>query len=254
MNEKIVIANWKMKLSLSEAQQLSRDFKEKFKDFKKQEVVICPDFISLSNTKKICKSSNIKFGAQDVFWEHTGAYTGEISAELIKEVGCEYVIVGHSERRKYQQENYSMIHQKVKAVLEVEGLIPVVCIGEEIEDRKSDRRDFVLLEQLQMALGGIKLFKNQKIIVAYEPVWAIGTGTTIEPSEADYAHKIIGIALKDLFGSAQSKDSFRVIYGGSISGKNVNEFVNLENIDGFLVGGASLKAAEFYKIAKAILK
>ena len=153
-----------------------------------------------------------------------------------------------------------MIHKKVKAVLKTEKLTPVVCIGENFEERKTDRRDFVLVEQLQQALSGIDVFGGQKIIIAYEPSWAISTavgtatGTAIEPAEAEYAHKIIRLALNDMFGMRVISKNFKIIYGASIDAGNVKGFAKLENLDGLLVGGASLKAEEFYKIAKEITK
>lgn len=251
---KIVIANWKMKLSLKETSELAKKFKEKLKNFQGGDLAVCPNFLSLIEVGEILKGSPLKLGAQDVFWEDKGAYTGEISPSMLKETGCEYVIVGHSERRKYLLENYSMIHQEFKAVLNIDGLTPIVCIGEDTEERKTDRRDFVLVDQLQQALGGINLFGDQEVIIAYEPIWAIGSGVAIEPEEAEYAHKIIKIALRDMFGMEVINNNFRIIYGGSITSKNVKEFASLEGVDGLLVGGASLDADEFYKIAKAILK
>jgi triosephosphate isomerase len=251
---KIVIANWKMKLSLAETLKLAKDFKSKFKDFKEGEVAACPNFISLMEVKEILKGCPVKLGAQHVFWEDKGAYTGEISPNMLKEAGCEYVIVGHSERRKYRHENYEMIHQETKAVLNTEGLTPIVCIGEDTEQRKTEKRDFVLVDQLYQALAGFNLMGDQEVIIAYEPIWAIGSGLAIEPEEAEYAHKIIKLSLRDIFGPKIVSENFRIIYGGSISSKNVKEFANLDGVDGLLVGGASLDAEEFYKIAKAILK
>ena len=251
---KIVIANWKMKLTLAKSLEMAKKFKEKFKGFKEGEVVICPSFIILDEISRLLKETNLKVGAQNVFFEESGAYTGEISPAMLLEAGCQYVIIGHSERRRFLLENYAMIHQKVKEVLNVSGLAPIVCIGEESEERKTDKRDFVLVDQLQQALGGINILENQQIVVAYEPVWAIGSGLVIEPSEATYAHKIIGLALKDMFGLGVVNKNFRIIYGGSVTSKNVKSFADLENIDGFLVGGASLDPEEFYKIAKGILK
>ncbi|MDD5294712.1 MAG: triose-phosphate isomerase [Patescibacteria group bacterium] len=173
---------------------------------------------------------------------------------MLLEAGCQYVIIGHSERRRFLLENYAMIHQKVKEVLNIVGLTPIVCIGEESEERKTDKRDFVLVDQLQQALGGINIMENQQVVVAYEPVWAIGSGLAIEPSEAEYAHKIIGLALNDMFGLGVVNKNFRIVYGGSVTSKNVKSFADLENIDGLLVGGASLDPEEFYKIAKGILR
>jgi triosephosphate isomerase (TIM) len=253
-NEKLIIGNWKMKVGLGESGALAKKIVEKFADFKEtnKEVVICPTLVALSDVAKVVKKTKIKLGAQNVFWEDRGAYTGEVSPQMLIEAGCQYVIIGHSERRKYLLENYSMIHQKVREVLNTESLIPVVCIGEENEDRKTDRRDFVLLNQLQQALGGIEIVGKQKIVVAYEPVWAIGSGTAIEPAEAKYAHKIIRLALDDMFGMRVVEDNLQIIYGGSVTSKNVKSFSNLENMDGLLVGGASLDAEEFYKISKGI--
>ena len=252
--KKYIIANWKMKLNYAETLALSKKFKEKFSGFKRGEIVVCPTTLFLTEARKIFKGSAIKLGAQNVFWENVGAYTGEVSPDDLAEIGCRYVIIGHSERRKYLFENYEMIHKKVRAVLEIENLTPIVCIGESFEEKKSDRRDFVLVEQLQQALSGVDVYGEQMIIVAYEPVWAIGTGTAIEPAEAEYAHKIIKLALGDMFGAQAVSKNFRIIYGGSINLKNVKNFAGRENMDGLLVGADSLKADEFYKIADIITK
>jgi len=252
--EKIVIANWKMQLSLAESVALAKKCKEKCVKSQKGEIVVCPDFISLLPVKEALKGSDIKLGAQDVFWEEKGAYTGEVSSKLLVEAGCTYVIIGHSERRKHLRENYEYINKKVRAAINAGNLTPIICIGESWDERKTDRRDFVLTEQLQLALAGVELIGDQQIIIAYEPIWAIGSGAAIEPSEAEYAHKIIKLTLNQMFGMQVITDHFKVIYGGSISSKNVKEFINLENIDGLLVGGASLDAEEFYKVATTILK
>ena len=252
--KKYIIANWKMNLSLAETISLAKEFKKEFAGFGQGEAVVCPSVIFLTEVANVLRGSAIKLGAQNVSWENKGAYTGEVSAGMLSEVGCHYVILGHSERRKYLLENYEIIHKKVRAVLEVKNLTPIVCIGESLEEKKSDRRDFVLVDQLQQALSGIDVFGEQEIIVAYEPIWAIGTGTAIEPAEAEYAHKIIKLALNDMFGMRVNNKNFRIIYGGSINSKNVKGFVHLENMDGLLVGGASLQADEFYKVAKTITK
>jgi len=251
---RIVIANWKMRIMLNETLNLAKKMKTKFSKFNKGEVVICPNFISLKEVGKIFKGSKIKLGAQNVFWEQRGSYTGEISPDMLVEAGCQYVIIGHSERREYLLENYEMIHLELKAVLNVQGLTPIVCIGESREERKTERRDFVLVDQLHQALGGIDIIGNQQIIIAYEPIWAIGSGVAIEPEEAEYAHKIIRLTLKDIFGMQIANNNFRIIYGGSITSKNVKDFANLEDLDGLLVGGASLDTDEFFKVAKVILK
>jgi len=253
-DEKIVIANWKMKLSLAESLDLAKKIKAKFKNMDGEQIAVCPNFISLLGVRDILQGSNIKLGGQDVFWEENGAYTGEISPSLLVEAGCEYVIIGHSERRKFLMVNYEMIHKEIKAVMQTENLTPVVCIGENWDERKTDRRDYVLFDQIQQALSGIDVVGNQQIVVAYEPIWAIGSGTAIEPSEAEYAHKIIRLTLNEMFGMKIVNNNFKIIYGGSINSSNVQSFVGLDNLDGLLVGGASLDAEEFYKVAKAILK
>jgi triosephosphate isomerase (TIM) len=251
--KRVIIANWKMKANLAETIELAKKYREVFADFKKEQVAICPNFISLKEVRDIISGSVIKLGAQSVFWEERGAYTGEVSPGMLKEAGCEYVIVGHSERRKYLHETYEMIHQKVKAVLNSKDLVPVVCIGEEGKDRKTEKRDFVLVDQIQQALGGIDVGSGQQIIVAYEPIWAIGSGIAIEPEEANYAHKIVRLTLNELFGEKVATENFSIIYGGSISSKNVDGFFELEYLDGLLVGGASLDVEEFKKVAQAIL-
>jgi triosephosphate isomerase (TIM) len=253
-NEKLIIANWKMKLSLKETLELAKKVKQAFEGWNKGEIGVCPNFISLVQVKEILKGSSIALGAQDVFWEEEGAYTGEISPSMLIEAGCKYAIVGHSERRKFLMENYEMIHRETKTVLKTENLVPIVCIGENWDERKTDRRDFVLFDQLQQALSGIDIIGDQQIVIAYEPIWAIGSGNAIEPSEAEYAHKIIRLTLNDMFGMKIVSNNFKVIYGGSINSKNVKGFVGLDNIDGMLVGGASLDADEFFKVAKAISK
>lgn len=254
MKNKIVIANWKMKLSLKESISLAKKYKTKFNKLEKGEVVVCPSPVIASSVAKELEGGKVKMGGQNVFWEDYGPYTGETCPQTLTDIGCEYVIVGHSERRKHLLENYSMIHKKVKAILNMEKLVPIVCIGEEMEEKKSDRRDFVLIEQMQSALSGLNVLPGQNIIVAYEPVWAIGSGITIKPEEAEYAHKIIKLTLNDIFGPQIASENFRIIYGGSITSENVDDFSNLEGVDGLLVGGASLQINEFAKIAQTIFK
>ncbi|MDO9399391.1 MAG: triose-phosphate isomerase [bacterium] len=253
--KKIIIANWKMYLNLQETLDTANEFAKKFKDFSSSEAVLCCTAPALAKVGEIISKTSLKLGAQNVFWQDKGTYTGEISPNMLVELGCEYVIIGHSERRRYLSENYEMVHKKVKAVVKTEKLTPIICIGESWEEKKTDQRDFVLVDQLQQALSGVDVLGNQQIIIAYEPIWAIssgkGTGSTIEPAEAEYAHKIIKLTLNDMFGIKAVSDNFRIIYGGSIDSQSVKGFANLENIDGLLVGGASLKADEFYKIASS---
>jgi len=252
--EKIIIANWKMKLSLKDSLKLAKEIKKVFQGFKKGEVAVSPNMLSLVDVAKILKGTDIEIGSQNVFWEEKGAFTGEVSASMLKEAGCKYVIIGHSERRKFLMVNYEMIHKEIQAVLRIDGLVPVVCIGENWDERKTDRRDFVLYDQMQQALSGLEVIGDQQIIIAYEPIWAIGSGTAIEPQEAEYAHKIVKLTLNNMFGMDKAKKNFKIIYGGSINSSNVKSFVNLQNLDGMLVGGASLDAQEFFKVVETVTK
>lgn len=242
-----------MKLGLAETIKLSLEMKEKFQYLKSGEIVVCPNFISLLPVRKELQGSRIKLGAQDAFWEARGAYTGEISPDLLVEAGCEYVIIGHSERRQYLLLNYELIHKELRAVLDTK-LTPILCIGETADDKKAGRGDKVIFEQLQQALTGIEIIDDQQMVIAYEPIWAIGTGNVITPKEAAYAHKIIRLTINDMFGMHIANNNFRIVYGGSVAADNAHEFLNIENIDGLLVGGASLKADEFFKIAKTFTK
>jgi len=254
--DKIVIANWKMNLSLDETSKLIDEYINIFnkeEDFNRGNVVVCPNFLSLREAAEKFKDTILKTGSQNVFWENKGAYTSSVSPTMIKEVGCEYALISHSECRKYLIENYAMAHRKVKSVLNLNGLTPIVCIGESWEERKTDKRDFVLVDQLQEALSGVSVMRNQEVIVAYEPIWAIGSGNAIEPQEAAYAHKIIRLALNNMFGVEVVSNNFKIIYGGSLTSENAPEFMKLDNIDGAIIGGASLKIEEFSKIAKIIL-
>lgn len=250
---KIVVANWKMNLSLGGSAKLAKEVADAFVGFDKGEVAVCPNFLSLLEVNKILQDSIVKVGAQDVFWEGYGAYTGEVCPEMLAEAGCKYVIVGHSERRKYFNANYELIHKQIKAVVENKKLIPIICVGENWDERKTNKRDQVLLEQIQQSFSGIVLERDQQVIVAYEPIWAIGSGTALEPEEAEYAHKFIKMGLNVIFGSDVAENNFRVIYGGSINPGNVDGFVGMDGLDGLLVGGASLHADEFHRVADIIL-
>lgn len=245
-NKKFIIANWKMKLGFSDSLDLAKSVR-KIKS--KVEVVVCPSFPSLIEVGNSLKGSQIKLGAQDCFWEAEGAYTGEVSAIQLRQAGCDYVILGHSERRKYLNETNEMIHQKIKLALSA-SLIPIVCVGETFEQRQNGATDYVLIEQTTKALEGIQLGVDKKVIIAYEPVWVIGTGQAISPNEAENAHQVIRQSLFDIFSPTLVKNNFWVIYGGSVDSNNVSDFVSLENTSGVLVGNASLKFNEFTAIIK----
>ncbi len=213
------------------------------------DVVICPSFTSISEIKKIIPNTGLKLGAQDIFWEEKGAYTGEICASQLKELGVEYVIIGHSERREFLAETNEMIHKKMRLAFEA-GLIPILCIGETYDERKRGEKDYVIIRELLKALEGIEIKNNQQLIVAYEPVWVIGTGQAVSPEEAELSAKLIKNSLLDLFSQEFINNNIRIIYGGSASSKDAKEFLDQASIDGALIGVASLDAKEFLEIIK----
>lgn len=250
--QKIVIANWKMELGLEESRKLALKTAKKFQNFRGREVVICPDFSSLYSCSVALKGSGLKLGSQDSAWEDKGAYTGEVSPKNLAEINCEYVILGHSERRQYLGEDYKLVNLKLKKVLEQKKLTPIICLGETKEDREKKRVRKVLESQLKEALKKVDLKMNQKLIFAYEPIWAIGTGKVIQNQDLEEVYKIIEQLLKRLKGEEFGKKCL-VIYGGSVKGENAKEISAIKGIEGCLVGGASLKTAEFYKICKTFL-
>jgi len=249
--QKIVIANWKMRLGLAESVALARQYAAEVKTGA-VEVVACASEVALTAVGEVLKGSAIKLGAQNVFWEEKGEYTGEVAPQTLLEAGCAYVIIGHSERRQHLLENYQMVHQKLKAVLDHTTLVPIVCVGETLREKEAAKTDYVIADQLQQAFGGIVLVANQQIVVAYEPIWAIGTGNAIKPDDVNTMHEIIGASLVDLLGVDAAKKQARVIYGGSVSSNNVDSFRAIDNVDGFLVGGASMNAEEFAKIISSL--
>lgn len=246
---KIVIANWKMKLGLKESQALAAAIKKI--PARTVEVVVCPSFLSLVTVGEALKRSGLKLGAQDCFWEARGAYTGAVSPETLREAGCQFVIVGHSERRQYCQETDEMVHRKVKAALGA-GLIPIVCVGETFEQRQEGHQDYVLIQQTTRALEGITFTDDDQLIVAYEPVWVIGTGQAISPDQALSAHQVIRQTLFDLFPLSAVRENIRIVYGGSVDSDNVTDFVGLEHTDGVLVGAASLQPTAFAEIVQRL--
>jgi len=252
--QKIVIANWKMELEVEESLELTKKYKNEITEeiIRDKEVIICPSNIVLKDVYNIIKDSPIRLGAQDVFWEEEGAYTGSISVDMLEEVGCKYVIIGHSERRQNLLENYQMINKKVKSVIEQGKITPIVCIGETLQEREADRASNIITEQLDQAMNEVHLLPGQQLVIAYEPIWAIGTGKIIEPTEAANMHGIIKTVLVDLFGISAVKNQIRIIYGGSVKDSNAANFSQLDSVDGFLVGGASLDAEEFKKIVEQV--
>lgn len=257
MKKPIFIANWKMNLSSAETAALVSELGKSIdkKSVDKVDIVVCPSFTALPPANKLLEKKNpakLELGAQNVFWEEKGAFTGEISVKMLKEAGCSFVVVGHSERRQNLGETDEMVNKKIKAVLGA-GLVPVVCVGETFAEREKGIRDVVVARQTGKALEGVELFGNKKIIIAYEPVWVIGTGQAVAPEDAEHSHRMIREALLEIFPVDAVEKHFQIIYGGSVDSKNIRELVSREGIDGVLVGGASLKTAEFAKMIKEII-
>ena len=239
--KRLIIANWKCSpVSLKESKTLFNSVKKGLKSLKKTEVVICPPFVYLPVLSAIIRSSFIKLGAQNCFWELAGAFTGEISPLMLKNLGCQYVIIGHSERRHYLLETDEMINKKLKKLLEM-GLKPIFCLGETADERKKGKTFVVLKKQLTKALNRLPTQLFNRLIIAYEPVWAIGTGHPCQPVEA---RKILLFLQKKL-------KQVPVLYGGSVNSSNALEYLQV-GFNGLLVGGASLKADEFVKMVKQI--
>jgi triosephosphate isomerase len=209
-------------------------------------VVICPVYVNLPAAVAASKGSNVQIGAQNVYWEKEGAFTGEVSGSMIKAVGCSHVIIGHSERRQYFGETNDWVLKKTRAALE-SGLTPIVCVGETLEQREAGSTAAILTEQFQQGIGGLSDEEFARITIAYEPVWAIGTGRTATPEIAEDAHRVIRERVKARFG-AQAADAVRMLYGGSVKPDNVSNLMAQPDIDGALVGGASLKPDSFASI------
>lgn len=247
--KKIIVANWKMYLSADESKDCSQRIADSLvKSPKNLEVALCPSFIPMKDVALAVRGSPVMLGAQDVFWEEKGAYTGEVSVMDLKSLGCSFVIAGHSERRKFFQESNKVIHEKVRMCL-LHGLIPIICVGEDWEQRRNGQKDYVLIQQLNEILEGI-VIQKQRVIVAYEPVWAIsgGGGVHADPKEVEYAHEVIRHVLMDMYGSIEVNSFFQIIYGGSVSAENIHLYTNLPQISGVLVGSASTKPETFLEL------
>jgi len=248
MRTKLVAGNWKMNKTVEEARALVSLIGKELNNVPNVEIVLCPPAMSIVAVANLVGGTKIGVGAQNLHWEPKGAFTGEISAEMIREF-CGYVIIGHSERRTYFHETDQSVNKKLKAALQ-SGLVPIVCVGETFEENQSGRTSEVVRSQVLNGLNAISPEEASQIVVAYEPVWAIGTGLASSPENAQDVHKnIVRQALGELFGG-QIAESIRILYGGSVTAANAAEFFNQPDIDGALVGGASLKA-EFVQIAQA---
>ncbi len=249
--KKITVGNWKMNLNLTDSLVLAKNYVKEFKDFTGT-AVACPTFLALDGVAKVLAASPLKLGAQNMFWQPIGAYTGEVSPADLRDCGCAYVIIGHSERRQWLGETDQMVNQKAKAALAA-GLTPIICIGETLQQNEQDERENVLINQLRQALNGLSLNNNQQLMIAYEPIWAIGTGQAITTKDADEIHGFIKAYLRKIMNSA-AEINLHLLYGGSVTANNAPELARLSSVDGVLVGGASLNATEFLRIAQAFNK
>lgn len=251
--QKLIVGNWK-RPTIKETEILAKKVRDKFASFNEAKVVVCPNNLSILEVSKILAGSTVKVGAQNAYWEEKNPCTGETPPSMLLEANCSYVILGHHERRRVFKESDEMVRNKLLSVLRVRDIVPIICIGETWDELKAGRRDYVLLEQIQHIFSDIQLSPIQKIVVNYSPIWAIGTGNVINPIEAEEAAQVVKINLREVFGYEIVGKNFQVIYGGSINSENVRDFVDQENIDGVLVGGASIDADELYKIASLISK
>ena len=249
---KLIAGNWKMNNSNKEALELVNQLKDLVKDVKDRDIMIAPTFTCLSDVHNALKGSNIKLGAQNLYFEEKGAFTGQISADMLLAVGCEYVIVGHSECRDIFGEKDELINKKVKIALD-KNLIPVLCVGEHLEEREKGITSDIVSNQTKEAFKGLSEAEAKKVVIAYEPVWAIGTGKTATPQDADEVHKTIRETLKSLYNENVAEGMI-ILYGGSVNEKNADDLLNMPNIDGALVGGASLVADKFARIVNYIAK
>ena len=245
MRVPIIAGNWKMNTTVSEAIKLVNEMRSQLDEITNVDKVICPPFISLAPVKELIKGSSVKLGAQNLYFEEKGAYTGEISPPMLAEL-CEFVIIGHSERRHYFNETGEIVNKKIRAALGA-GLKPILCIGERLEENEAGRTEEVVTEQLKSSLAGIDYLNG--LVIAYEPVWAIGTGKAATGKQANETIGFIRYNIAKLYDEKVARE-VRILYGGSVTAENAVEFMSQPEIDGALVGGASLKTDQFLSIVK----
>jgi len=246
MRKPFVAGNWKMNKSIEEAAQLASLLVKELPSGEKVDVAVIPPFLSIFTVKEVLKNSSIKLGAQDVYFEKSGAFTGEISASMLKDAGCEFALVGHSERRHVLLESDDIVRKKLDALL-AEDLEVILCVGEKLDERESGDTSKVLDVQIRAGIQGLTKEQMNKVTIAYEPVWAIGTGKTATVEQAQEAHKFIRDLVTELFDS-EVAEKVRIQYGGSVKPENAKELLGQPDVDGALVGGAALKADSFVGI------
>jgi len=250
MRKKLIAGNWKMNKTVPESLELIHSLLKKVKSESTAEVLLIPPFTSLFSAAEALRGSSIQLGAQNLSHLTKGAVTGEVSGTMLVSVGCKYVLVGHSERRTLFQENNTLINQKLKSALG-EGLYPILCVGESQEERHAGKTEETIDNQLEEGLNGLTPMEMRKMTIAYEPIWAIGTGVNAKPEQAQQVHEAIRKKLNDQYESEMIQD-VRVIYGGSVTPENSSSLMSQPDVDGALVGGASLEADSFYAIIDSI--
>ena len=239
----ILAGNWKMNKTTAEARDLASKLIPLVAGVKDRDIVLAPTFTALQTVGEAIKGTNLALAAQNLFWEDKGAFTGEISAEMLLDLGCKYAIIGHSERRQYFGETDETVNKKVRQALN-KGLLPIVCVGELLSEREAGKANEVIERQTVGALKGVTADEMRKIVIAYEPVWAIGTGKTASPDQANEIHAFIRQKVKSLYNAGVA-EALRIQYGGSVTPENVSTLMAMPDIDGALVGGASLKPESF---------
>ncbi len=248
MRKPLIAGNWKLNKSIKESIELVTLLKRSLSSVTGADIVICPVYTALATAADSLEGSNIHLGAQDLYWEEKGAFTGEVSASFIKDAGAQFVIIGHSERRQFFGETDETVNKKTKAALRA-GLTPIVCIGEMLAERESGSTFKIIEKQLKGSLSGLSQEEMLKTVIAYEPVWAIGTGKVATPEQAQEVHAFVRSELTKLFQDETAKQ-IRILYGGSVKADNIASLMAREDIDGALVGGASLEAQSFSDIVK----
>ncbi|MCB1323839.1 MAG: triose-phosphate isomerase [Spirochaetales bacterium] len=249
MRTKFVAGNWKMYKTPSEAESLAKDLKERFSKPGRADIVVCPPFTALDRVSRVLSGTQLRLGAQDMHWEDQGAFTGKVSHDMLKDIGVQYVIIGHSEQRTYFHETNETVCKKTRKALET-GLVPIVCVGETLEQREANKTEAIVQSHIEGAFQGLAKDLALGAIVAYEPVWAIGTGKTATPAQAQEVHAFIRDLVKKLY-DADFSQQLRILYGGSVKPGNAAELFGLPDVDGGLIGGASLKGEDFAGIVAA---
>ncbi|MDE2223083.1 MAG: triose-phosphate isomerase [Candidatus Omnitrophica bacterium] len=252
MRKPIIAGNWKLNKTPHEAIGLINELKRELVDVEGVDMVVCPPFTALADAADALTESNIALGAQNIFWEDAGAFTGEVSGPMLKDLGVAYVIIGHSERRQFFHETNETVNKRLRAALK-HGLTPIVCVGENLAQREANKTFDIIKDHAEGSLSGLSAEDMKKVVLAYEPVWAIGTGKTATPAQAQEVHAFIRQLLIKIF-NASVAESVRIQYGGSVTPENIAALIGQPDIDGALVGGASLKAPSFAAIVKAAQK